>query len=57
MCIRDRLVEALVAGVGAELSLVMDGAPVTDGESVRGQITDGLEASLTVLAGLAMLKL
>jgi trans-aconitate methyltransferase len=55
---RDRreLVEALVAGVGGELPLVMDGEPVTDGETVRGQIADGLEASLQILAGLAMLK-
>jgi methyltransferase-like protein/protein-L-isoaspartate O-methyltransferase len=54
---RGQLLEALVAGVGTELSLVMEGEPVTDGETVRAQLADGLDASLRILAGLAMLKL
>jgi hypothetical protein len=55
---RDRraLVDALVAAVGGELRLTMDGAPVTDGEVVRGQIAGGLERNLEILARLAMLR-
>jgi hypothetical protein len=32
------------------------GAPVTDGERVRGQLAQGLDANLAVLAQLAMLR-
>ena len=55
---RDRpaLVDALVAGVGSELLLTMQGAPVTDGETVRGQLEGGLERNLEILARLAMLR-
>ena len=55
---RDRaaLVDALVAGVGSELMLTMEGRPVTDGESVRGQLAGGLEPNLEILARLAMLR-
>ena len=55
---RDRgaLVEALVAAVGGELRLTMEGEPVTDGELVRGQIAAGLEHNLQILARLAMLR-
>lgn len=55
---RDRraLVEALVAAVGGELQLTMEGAPVIDGELVRGQIAGGLERNLEILARLAMLR-
>ena len=55
---RDRaaLVDALVAGVGSELLLTMEGRPVTDGETVRGQLAGGLEPNLEILARLAMLR-
>ena len=55
---RDRpaLVDALVASVGGDLRLTMQGVPVTDGEQVRGQIADGLEPNLEILAKLAMLR-
>ena len=55
---RDRgaLVDALVAAVGAELQLTIDGVPVTDGETVRAQLAAGLERNLEILAGMAMLK-
>ena len=55
---RDRgaLADALVAAVGGELQLTMDGHPVTDGERVRGQIAGGLEQNLQILARLAMLR-
>ena len=55
---RDRraLVDALVAAVGSELLLTIEGAPVTDGETVRGQIAAGLERNLEILARLAMLR-
>ena len=55
---RDRtaLVDALVAGVGSELLLTMEGKPVTDGETVRGQLAGGLEPNLEILARLAMLR-
>jgi len=55
---RDRaaLVDALVAAVGDELMLTMEGRPVTDGETVRGQLAGGLEPNLEILAGLAMLR-
>ena len=55
---RDRtaLVDALVASVGTELLLTMEGEPVTDGERVRGQLAGGLEQNLAILARLAMLR-
>ena len=55
---RDRgaLAEALVAAVGGELQLTMEGEPVTDGERVRGQIAGGLDHNLQILARLAMLR-
>jgi SAM-dependent methyltransferase len=55
---RDRaaLVDALVAAVGTELQLTIDGAPVMDGESVRDALAAGLDPSLEQLAGMAMLK-
>ncbi len=55
---RDRpaLADALVAGVGTELQLTMQGAQVTDGETVRGQLEGGLERNLEILAKLAMLR-
>jgi hypothetical protein len=55
---RDRaaLVDALVAAVGSELQLTIDGNPVTDGESVRGQLAAGLDRNLEILAKMAMLK-
>ena len=53
---RDALVDALVAAVGSELLLTIEGAPVTDGEQVRGQIDSGLERNLEILARLAMLR-
>jgi SAM-dependent methyltransferase len=54
---RDRaaLVDALVAGVGTELVLTVEGQPLTDGELVRGQLASGLEPNLEILARLAML--
>ena len=55
---RDRaaLADALVAAVGGELQLTIDGEPVTDGERVRGQLEAGLERNLQILARLAMLR-
>jgi SAM-dependent methyltransferase len=55
---RDRaaLVDALVAAVGAELSLTVDGVPLRDGEAVRAQLAAGLEPNLEILARLAMLR-
>ena len=55
---RDRpaLVDALVAGVGTELALTIDGVAVTDGEAVRDRLAAGLEHSLDLLARLAMLR-
>jgi SAM-dependent methyltransferase len=55
---RDRaaLTEALVAAVGTELQLTIDGEPVLDGERVRGQLAAGLERNLEILAQLAMLR-
>lgn len=55
---RDRpaLVDALVASVGTELRLTIEGVPVADGESVRAQLAAGLERNLEILAKLAMLK-
>ena len=55
---RDRreLVDALVAAVGTDLLLTAKGAPVTDGEQVRGQIAAGLEPNLEILGKLAMLR-
>ena len=50
------LVDALVAGVGTELQLTMEGTPVTDGEAMRGQLADGLERNLEILATLGMLR-
>jgi hypothetical protein len=54
---RDRaaLVDALVAGVGGELRLTIDGVPVEDGETVRAGLAAGLERNLEILAKLAML--
>jgi hypothetical protein len=55
---RDRagLVDALVAAVGTELPLTISGVPLTDGETVRTQLADGLEANLEILARLALLR-
>jgi hypothetical protein len=55
---RDRvaLADALVAGVGTEVQMTRAGVPVTDAESLRGQIAAGLEANLEILAKLAMLR-
>ena len=55
---RDRaaLADALVAAVGGELQLTIDGEPVTDGERVREQLEAGLERNLQILARLAMLR-
>jgi hypothetical protein len=55
---RDRpaLVDALVGSVGSDLQLTRAGEPVTDGETVRAQIAGGLQESLGVLAGLALLR-
>jgi SAM-dependent methyltransferase len=55
---RDRraLVDALVASVGRELKLTIEGEPVADGERVRGQLAGGLEQNLAILARLAMLR-
>jgi SAM-dependent methyltransferase len=55
---RDRaaLTDALVAAVGSELLLSIDGEPVTDGERVRGQLAAGLERNLQILAQLRMLR-
>ena len=55
---RDRaaLADALVAAVGNELKLTIDGEPVTDGERVRAQLAAGLERNLEILAQLAMLR-
>ena len=55
---RDRaaLVDGLVAAVGHELALTMDGVPLTDGEAVREQLAAGLEPNLEILARLAMLR-
>ena len=55
---RDRaaLVDGLVAAVGTELALTVDGVPLTDGEAVREQLAGGLDANLQILARLAMLR-
>ena len=55
---RDRaaLVDALVAAVGTELILTIEGEPVTDGERVRRQLAAGLERNLQILARLGMLR-
>jgi SAM-dependent methyltransferase len=55
---RDRpaLVDAVVAAVGGDLELTIQGVPVTDGEQVRAQIAAGLEPNLEILARMAMLK-
>jgi len=53
---RQALVDALVASVGGELRLTIDGEPVSDGERVRAQLAAGLERNLEILAKLAMLK-
>jgi SAM-dependent methyltransferase len=55
---RDRaaLTEALVAAVGSELQLTIEGEPVTDGERVRGQLAAGLERNLEILARLGLLR-
>jgi hypothetical protein len=55
---RDRaaLVEALVAAVGSDLRLTIDGEPVTDGETVRAGLAAGLERNLEILARLALLR-
>jgi len=54
---RDRaaLVDGLVAAVGREVAITAGGAPVTDGEALRGQIAGGLEHNLALLAGLGLL--
>jgi len=55
---RDRaaLVDALVAAIGSELPLAIEGTPVTDGEAVRARVADGLEHNLEILARLGMLR-
>ncbi|MDP9294334.1 MAG: hypothetical protein M3O90_07940, partial [Actinomycetota bacterium] len=55
---RDRpaLVDALVAGVGTEVRMTMEGEPIADGERLRRQIADGLEHNLRALASLGLLR-
>ncbi len=50
------MVDAVVARVGGELRLTLEGNPVTDGEMVRRQIADGLQENLETLARLALLR-
>ena len=53
---RSALVDAVVARVGGELRLTLEGNPVTDGEMVRRQIAGGLQENLETLARLALLR-
>jgi hypothetical protein len=53
---RAALVDGLVAAVGTELSITVDGVPLTDGAAVRDRLERRLERNLEVLAGLGMLR-